>query len=704
MTLGLSWYHEAVALWLEGAEAQVAPLIECLADAYPDCTFERADTEEVATRSATQSWSAPLRLVPDCFPIRTFPSFEDRLNRKLADPLAGILSTLRSVGRMDASPTIRMCVGPAKGSHVRANERTLVRLQRGFRNAWLSNRYAASATSQRRSLRLASYVASKALGPGDAGTETLPALEKLKSHLFEVMIQLQVTASDSDVAQSRLAQLAGSFGCFTTPKGRFRTGMIRRSASRPRGRGFLMSAAEIATLWHPPVATVRVEKLPPSLLRELEPPLDIPLPQSHPTCTVLACLQYRHRREPFGIRLDDRRRHLAVIGKTGMGKSTLIERLVASDIELGRGVALIDPHGDLAETVTATVPRYRTNDVVLFDAADRIHPVAFNPLDCRYVENRPLVVSGILAAFKKLYGDSWGPRMEHIWRHALLAAIEHRGATLETVSQILSNGRFRQQMVEHVADPIVRRFWLEEFASWRPQLQAEAVAPIQNKLGQFLAHPILRNILVHSRSKLRLREVMDDGRVLIVNLSKGRIGEDASMLLGAMLVTELQLAAMSRADVLESERRDYFAYVDEFQNFATESFATILSEARKYRLSLVLANQYLGQMDEPTRDAVFGNVGSLLCFQVGATDSELLADQLGGDVRPTDLMNLPKFTAYLRLLIDGMPSRPFSIETLPPTRVCDPRRLEIIRRTSRHRYSVDHSPRHHGPVTSRLGT
>ena len=334
------------------------------------------------------------------------------------------------------------------------------------------------------------------------------------------------------------------------------------------------------------------------------------------------------------------------------------------------------------------VPRHRTNDVVLFDAGDRDFPVAFNPLDCRRPEQRPLVASGVVSAFKKLYGDSWGPRLEHILRNALLATLDQPGASLVTVLRLLNDAGYRRTIVPRISDPVVRSFWQHEFSKWKPNFQAEAAAPIQNKIGQFLSHPVLRAIVAQPRSSIDLRDIMDNGRILIVNLSKGRIGEDASTLLGSLLVTELQLAAMSRADTPESQRSDFFCYVDEFQNFATQSFATILSEARKYRLSLTIANQYLAQMDEQTMEAVFGNVGSLLAFQVGARDAETIAEQLGADVAPADLMNLPKYTAYIRLLIDGMPSRPFSMATLlvAPKRT-DLRRGEIIRRTSRQRYA-----------------
>jgi hypothetical protein len=297
------------------------------------------------------------------------------------------------------------------------------------------------------------------------------------------------------------------------------------------------------------------------------------------------------------------------------------------------------------------------------------------------------VASGIVASFKKLFGDSWGPRLQYILSNALLALLEVPGTSLLSLQQLLSDPAYRKTISARVSDPVVKMFWEREFAGWKPQYQADALPAIQNKIGQFLSQPILRGIVGQSRSRLDLRSIMDEGQILIVNLSKGKIGEDASNLLGSLLVSGIQLAAMSRADIPESERRDFFLYVDEFQNVCTESFATILSEARKFRLSLTIANQYLAQMDEATAAAVFGNVGSLLAFQVGASDAEMLATQLGGGVTPQDLMALPKYTAYVRLLTDGMPGRPFSMETLPPPLPDRQGRSTIIRRTSRHRYA-----------------
>ncbi len=379
-------------------------------------------------------------------------------------------------------------------------------------------------------------------------------------------------------------------------------------------------------------------------------------------------------------------RHLALIGKTGTGKTTLLENLIASDIRAGRGVALIDPHGDLAERVLLSVPKDRTNDVIHFDAGDNEHPLAYNPLALRSPEQRPHVASGVVSVFKKQHADSWGPRLENLLRFTTLALLEVQGTSLVSLLKMLSDERYRQGIVDRVRDPAVLDFWTREFASWNPRYRSEAVAPIQNKAGQLIAHPILRSILGQARGTFDLRSVMDEGRILIVNLSKGQVGEDGSTMLGSLLVTSLQLAAMSRADIPEKERRPFFLYVDEFQNFATESFATILSEARKYGLALTIANQFVEQMEEGTAAAVFGNIGSLIAFQCGARDAEFLSEQFAGKVTMEDLIALPAFNAYVRL--HETPHHPFSMATLPPPHV-HPRtqRADKIRRSSRRRYA-----------------
>ena len=402
--------------------------------------------------------------------------------------------------------------------------------------------------------------------------------------------------------------------------------------------------------------------------------------------TLFAKTNYRGAMIPFGIKLDDRRRHMYVIGKTGMGKSTLLENMIIQDIRAGRGLAVVDPHGDLVEKVIKYIPSYRINDVVYLNPADVDFPIAFNILESVDPTHRHLVASGLIAVFKKMWIDSWGPRLEHILRNTILALIEYPGSTLLGVTRMLVDKVYRKKVVDHLSDPIVKAFWRDEFASFNEKFRSEAVSPIQNKIGQFLSSSIIRNIVGQPKSTIDMREIMDTGKILLLNLAKGRIGEDNAGLLGAMMITKLQLAAMSRIDIPEPERKDFFLYVDEFQNFATESFASILSEARKYRLDLIIAHQYIEQLDEKVQAAVFGNVGTMICFRVGAGDAEFLAKEFTPVFEETDLVNLTKYDIYLKLMIDGVASEPFSATGLPP--VGNPDNLEdTIVTVSRERYA-----------------
>lgn len=380
---------------------------------------------------------------------------------------------------------------------------------------------------------------------------------------------------------------------------------------------------------------------------------------------------FRNQRRVFGIKSDDRRRHMYVVGKTGMGKSEMLKNMAIQDIQNGKGVAIIDPHGELVEDLLLAIPSERINDVVYFNPADVDFPIAFNILESvNDAHQKNLVASGLIGIFKKLWADSWGPRLEYLLRNAILALLDYPGATLLGVTRILVDKEYRKKVMEKVKDPIVKSFWTQEFSKYSQQFQVEAISPIQNKVGQFLSLSLIRNIIGQVKSTIDLREIMDKKKILLLNLSKGRIGEDASALLGAMMITKIQMAVMGRVDMPESEREDFYLYVDEFQNFVTDSFADILSEARKYRLNLIMAHQYIAQLttndSTRVRDAVFGNVGTLVTFRVGADDAEFLAKEFVPTFDETDLVNLTKFDIYLRLMIDGVASTPFSASTLPP--------------------------------------
>jgi hypothetical protein len=410
--------------------------------------------------------------------------------------------------------------------------------------------------------------------------------------------------------------------------------------------------------------------------------------------TPIGFYNFRGNREKkFGIKVDDRRRHVYVVGKTGVGKSTLLENMAIADIRSGKGVAIIDPHGELAEKMLDFVPESRLDDVIYFDPSDMEHPLAFNPMEQIGTEYRHLVASGIMSVFKKIWVDAWSARMEYILNNTLLALLEYPGSTLLGILRMFAEPEYRKKIVSNLQDPVIKAFWQNEFARYSQKLETEALAAIQNKVGQFVSNPLIRNILGQSRSTLNMRQIMDEGKIFIANLSKGKMGEDNSTLLGAMIITRLQLAAMSRVDVPEDKRRDFFMYVDEFQNFATESFASILSEARKYHLSLTLAHQYIGQLitsegSTKVRDAVFGNVGTIITFRVGAEDAEFLEKEFMPEFVQQDLVNLAKANVYIKLMIDGVASRPFSAETLPPQSTPLVTYRDVIIRNSQERYGT----------------
>ena len=403
--------------------------------------------------------------------------------------------------------------------------------------------------------------------------------------------------------------------------------------------------------------------------------------------TYFAKTNFRGEEHVFGIKKDDRRRHMYVIGKTGMGKTTLLENMVISDIRAGNGVAVVDPHGDFSEKILNFVPSSRVNDVIYFNPADIDYPIAFNVMEQVDPKYKHLVASGLIGVFKKIWADSWGPRLEYLLRNVILGLLEYPGSTLLGVPRMLVDKEYRKKVVNKISDPVVKAFWLDEFTKYSNQFTVEAISPIQNKVGQFLSSSLVRNIISQTHSSINMKEIMDNKKILIMNLAKGRIGEDYSALLGAMLITKIQLAAMGRVDIPEEERKDFYLYVDEFQNFATESFADILSEARKYRLDLIVAHQYITQLEEPVRDAIFGNVGTIISFRVGAADAEFLEKEFEPVFMMNDIVNLSKYDIYLKLMIDGVAGDAFSATSLPPIIATEKNNLEKIIKVSRERYS-----------------
>jgi energy-coupling factor transporter ATP-binding protein EcfA2 len=390
---------------------------------------------------------------------------------------------------------------------------------------------------------------------------------------------------------------------------------------------------------------------------------------------------------PFGISKVDQRQHIYIIGKTGSGKTTLLQNLIVQHIALGHGVGLIDPHGDLAEEVLNHIPSSRSDHLVYFNPGDLEFPVGLNVLANVPPDARHLVASGIVSAFKGIWRDSWGPRTEYLLYNAVAALLDCRNATLLGVNRLFTDAEYREKVINQIKDPFIRAFWAEEYASYDPRYLREAIAPIQNKLGQFLMSPVIRNILGQVKSKVDIPFMMNHGRLFIANLSKGQLGEDKANLLGSLLTTQFQLAAMARASRPETERRDFYLFIDEFQNFSTDAFASILAEARKYRLCLVLSHQYIEQLSLPVRQAVLGNVGTLISFRLGRSDAEMMQKEFGNTFSATTLADLDRYEVVVKLLVQGGNLEPFRAKMLPPVAKPRGRKQELVD-LSRARFAI----------------
>jgi hypothetical protein len=391
--------------------------------------------------------------------------------------------------------------------------------------------------------------------------------------------------------------------------------------------------------------------------------------------------------QPFGISASDQRQHIYIIGKTGSGKTTLLRNLIIQHIKLGHGVGLIDPHGDLAEELLNHIPPKRADHLVYFNPGDIEFPIELNLLANVATDDRHLVASGIVSAFKGIWRDSWGPRLEYILYNAVSALLDCRNATLLGVNRMLTDDTFRAKVIRQVKDPFIKAFWAEEYANYDERFKREAIAPIQNKLGQFLLNPVIRNILGQVKNKVSIPFIMDNQRLFIANLSKGKLGHDKANLLGSLLTTQFQLGAMARANRLESERRDFYLFIDEFQNFSTDAFASILAEARKYRSCLTLSHQYIDQLPLAIRQAVFGNAGTLISFRIGNTDAEVMEKEFGNTFLASVLVDLDRYEAVVKLLEDGINREPFRAKMLPPLENRVGRKDKLIRH-SRERFAT----------------
>ncbi len=407
--------------------------------------------------------------------------------------------------------------------------------------------------------------------------------------------------------------------------------------------------------------------------------------------TYLGVTTYRDKNTLFGIKRKDRRQHVYILGKSGTGKSVLMFNMIFQNIQNGEGVCVVDPHGELVEGVLSAIPPHRMKDVVYFNPADAEHHIGFNVLELIDPQYKHLVASGLMGIFTKIWANAWSARMEYILNNCILALLDTPGTTLLGIPRMLVDKDYRQKIISNLKDPVIKAFWVHEYEAWQDKFRNEAIAPIQNKVGQFLSTSIIRNVVGQGKSTINIFDIMNEGKIFLVNVSKGRIGEDNSGLLGGMIITKIQLAAMERVRIPEETRKDFYLYVDEFQNFVTDAFAGILSEARKYRLNLTVAHQYTAQLvvdkSSAVRDAVFGNVGTMIVFRVGADDADFLEKEFDPEFTPQDIVSLPNYKIYLKLMIDGVTSRPFSAKTLPQmVKGGDKEVEEEVIRTSRELY------------------
>jgi hypothetical protein len=627
--------------------------------------------EDYASRSLSQPiiYTTELTLTDnETIPIKSFPSFE-------VDPLAAITATLAKLEQVNEEMWVQVIVRPVSDQWHRKSTRMANRIKSG--QSWGGNgaglNYMGQAVGAL--FKPPSYESSKnELGERDK-TRITAIEEKSRKLGYQVKIRILYAGNDKTTAKLRMQAMVGTFKQFnTTNLNGFQSKYasfdgVKLADYRTRAfidKGFILNIEEVASLFHLPHTTVETPNIVWATTKTAEPPANLPAygQVSEDEISLCGSTNFRGNHTMFGLLRSDRGRHVYTLGQTGTGKTGLLELLALSDIYYDKGFAIIDPHGDYASSVLRYIPEKRIKDVVYFNPADTEYPIGFNPLEITDSATKGQVSSELVGVLKKMF-DSWGPRLEYILRYTILALLYYPNSTMLDITRMLTEKDFRKDVVEHIDDPVVKKFWVTEFASWNEKFASEAVAPVLNKVGAFTANPIIRNIIGQPKSSFNIRKIMDNGKILIVNLSRGLVGEDNAAILGSMLVTKIQLAAMSRADIaLLENRRPFYLYVDEFQNFATDSFAVILSEARKYALNLTIANQYISQLEENVRGAVFGNVGTIISFRVSPDDSPFLSKYFEPQFEATDLSNFHNRHFVISMTINGEKASAFSGTTL----------------------------------------
>ena len=606
-------------------------------------------------------------------PIKTFQSFE-------VDPLAGITGTLAKLEDTDDEIWIQILVRPVADDWHKASDAWVKRVRGGgfFGEAfhpkarWFSQFLMALWQPPEGNMTTVTELS-------DRDKTRIAEAEKKAAKLgYQVKIRVAYLGDSTTDARLRMQAIIGTFkqynstnlNGFTMSHDSFRKEDLNRYKLRLfADRGFLLNIEEMASVFHLPHTNVETPNIVWASNKTAEPPNRLPVLTGHAAddekISAFGLTNFRGINHQFGMLRSDRSRHVYIIGQTGAGKSGLLELFALSDIYHNQGYAIIDPHGDFAIENMKFIPEARLDDVVYFNPADVEHPIGFNPLEVTNPAQKSTISSEVIGVLKRMFGDSWGPRLEYILRYTILALLDRPEPTMLDITRMLTDKKFRKETIGYCNDVVVRQFWNVEFASWSEKFQTEAIAPVLNKVGAFTANPIIRNIIGQTHSSFNIRQIMDEGKILVVNLSKGLIGEDNAGILGSFLVTKIQLAAMSRSDILDiHDRRPFYLYVDEFQNFATDSFATILSEARKYGLNLTVANQYISQMEPTVRDAVFGNVGTMISFRVSPDDSPILAKQFEPQFEENDLTQMHNRNFIINMVINGEKAPAFSATTL----------------------------------------
>lgn len=673
---------------------------------YPTVQIHTAAEDYVAhERRHSVIYTSEITLTDSEFlPIKTFQSFE-------VDPLAGITGTLAKLESTGEEVWIQILTRPIHDDWHKASDNWISSIKNGNPFAIFSGGF---------NFKWVATLFEALWKPPEQGTAGKPKelSERAKTRVseaqkkatklgYQVKIRLAYLGESQTNAKLRMQAIVGAFkqynstnlNGFKIANTSFQKDDLANYRSRLfTDRGYVLNIEELASVFHFPHTNVETPNIVWASSKTAEPPAKLPVITGNDAVdeniSAFGLTNFRGINHQFGMLRYDRSRHVYIIGQTGAGKSGTLELFALSDIFHGQGYAIIDPHGDFAVNNMRFIPGSRTQDVVYFNPADTAFPLGFNPLEVTNPNQKTNISSEVIGVLKRMFGESWGPRLEYILRYTILALLDRPETTMLDITRMLTDKKFRKETLTYCQDTVVLQFWNIEFNSWTEKFQAEAIAPVLNKVGAFTANPVIRNIIGQPKSTFNIREIMDDGKILIVNLSKGLIGEDNASILGSFLVTKIQLAAMSRSDIPDiKDRRPFYLYVDEFQNFATDSFATILSEARKYGLNLTVANQYISQMSDTVRNAVFGNVGTMISFRVSADDAPILGKQFAPQFEPNDLLQMHNRHFIINMVINGEKAPSFSATTLtlPPPQVDNTGRIiENTRRVySRDRADVE---------------